>query len=117
MLTEIMKWASVVALTVAVFWWHSSLNVRVLVQFIVCAAAGLVFVQAMGASKRLWAAGFLGIALLFNPIVPVALPRGIFLWLDMVCLTMFLFSVALLKTGQRPSMVSIADSGRRNQSL
>ena len=117
MLTEIMKWVSVVVLMVAVFWWHSSLNVRVLVQFIVCAGAGLVFVQAMRASKRLWAAGFFGIALLFNPVVPVALPRGVFLWLDVVCLTMFLFSVALLQTGPRLSMVSITDSGRRNQSL
>jgi hypothetical protein len=112
-----MKWVSVVALIVAVFLWHSSLNFRVLVQFIVCAAAGLVFVQAMRASKRLWAAGFFGIALLFNPILPFALPRGVFLSLDVVCLTMFLFSLALLKTSPRLSMVSIADSGPRNQSL
>src|SRR5258708_20686194 len=117
MLTEIMKWASVLALIVAVFSWHSSVEFRIAVQFIVCAGAGLVFVQAIRESQRLWAAGFFGIAVLFNPVVPVAFSHGIFLWLDAVCLTMFLVSLALLKTTPRLSVVSITDSGPRNQSL
>lgn len=117
MLTNIMKWLSVTALVVAVFSWHSSLEFRIVVQFIVCVGAGLVFVQAMGESKRLWAAGFFGIAVLFNPIVPVALSRGIFLWLDAACLTMFLVSLALLKTSPRLSVASITGADPRNQSL
>ncbi len=116
MFTETMKWLSVAALVVAVFFWHSSLEFRIALQFIVCVGAGLVFVQAMGESKLLWAAGFFGIAVLFNPIVPVALSRGIFLWLDAACLTMFLVSLALLKTSPRLSVVSITGSPR-NQSL
>ena len=117
MLTEIMKWASVVALMVAVFGWHSSLNVRVLVQFIVCAAAALVFVQAMRASKRLWAAGFLGVAVLFNPVLPVAFSRSIFFAVDAICLAMFLFSVAFLASSPRLSAVSIRDPEPGNKSL
>jgi len=117
MLTEIMKWVSVVTLFVAVISQYSSPDFRMPVQLIVCVAAGLVFVQAIRESKRFWAAGFFGIALLFNPVVPVALSRGAFLWLDAVCLTMFLFSLALLRTSPRLSVASIIDSGPRNESL
>jgi Sec-independent protein secretion pathway component TatC len=117
MLTEIMKWVSVVTLIAAVFTQYSSRNFMMPVQLIVCVAAGLVFVQAIRESKRFWAAGFLGIALLFNPVVPVALSRRAFLWLDAVCLAMFLFSLALLKTSPRLSVASIVDPGPRNQSL
>ena len=115
MLTKIMKWISVVALVLAVFFWHSSPGFTVSVQFIVCAAAGLVFVQAMGEHKRLWAAAFFAIAVLFNPIAPVALSRGIFLILDAVCLAMFLVSLALFKTSPRLAMASITDPDPRNR--
>jgi len=117
MLTEIMKWVSVVALIVAVFSQYSLPDSRMPVQLIVCVAAVLVFVQAIRENKRFWAAGFFGIALLFNPVVPVALSRGAFLWLDALCLMMFLFSLALLRTSPRLSVASIIDPGPRNQSL
>ena len=113
MLTRIMKWASVAALIVAVFFWRSSLELTMAVEFIVCVAAGLVFVQAIGEHKRLWAAAFFAIAVLFNPIAPVVLSRGIFLGLDAVCLAMFLASLALLKTSPQLSIASITDPDPR----
>ena len=117
MLTQIMKWIAAVALVVAVFSWHSPLYLKMAVQFIVCMGAGLVFVQAISEKKRLWAVGFLGVAVLFNPVVPVALPRGIFLWFDAVCLTLFLFSLVFLTSSPRLSVASITDSGPGSESL
>ncbi len=117
MLTRIMKCVAAAALVVAVFSWHSSLYLRMAVQFIVCMGAGLVFVQAISEKKRLWAAGFFGVAVLFNPVMPVAISQNIFLWLDAVCLAMFLFSLAFLTSRPRLSVASITDPGPGNESL
>ena len=118
MLTQIMKCvAAIVLVVVAVFCWHSSLDLRMAVQFIVCIGAGLVFVQAISEKKRLWAAGFFGVAVLFNPVVPVTLSQNIFLWLDAVCLTMFLFSLVFLRSRPRLSVASVTDPGPGNESL
>lgn len=117
MLTQIMKCLAAVALIVAVFSWHASADIRVAVQFVVCVGAGLVFVQAISEKKRLWAAGFFGVVILFNPVAPFALSRGIFLWLDAVCLAMFLSSLAFLRSSPRLSVASITDPGPGNESL
>lgn len=117
MLTQIMKCIAAVALVVAVFSWHSSPYLTIAVQFIVCMGAGLVFMQAISERKRLWAIGFFGVAVLFNPVVPVALSGNSFIWLDAICLILFLFSLALVRNSPRLSPASITDPGPRNESL
>jgi hypothetical protein len=115
-LTNIMKWIAIVALFLAVL-WRSSADYRTILQFVVCAGATFVVLQAARSGKYLWAAAFSGIAVLFNPIVPVELSRGMFLWLDLTCLAMFLVSLASLKTRTRLSVVSITDPTPQSESL
>ena len=48
---------------------------RAVLGIVVCVSGLLVVTQAIPSSKYFWAAGFLGIAVLFNPIVPLRCPR------------------------------------------
>jgi hypothetical protein len=71
-------------------------------------AAGLVVVmQAVRAGKYFWGVGFVTLATVFNPMVPVAISHQAFMWLDVVCLTAFLFSLAALESQPIPSILSI----------
>lgn len=106
MLTKIMKWVSVAALLLGLL-WRSSPSYQLLLQFVVSVGAILVVLQAARAAKYFWAIGFSAIAVLYNPIVPVALSRDIFLWLNFVCLATFALSLAVVKTipiRSRPSL-------------
>ena len=116
MFTNIMKWVSIIALFLAVL-WRSAADYRTILQFVVCAGATFVVLQAARSGKYFWAAAFSGIAALFNPIVPVELSRRMFLWLDFTCLAMYLVSLALLKTRTRLSIASINDPTPQSESL
>lgn len=113
MFTLIMKWFSAVSLVLALF-WHSSANFQLFLQGAICLAALLVFVQALRTRKYGWAAGFLVITVLFNPVVPVELPGRFYLLLDLSCLMAFLASVIAVKTRPILSVPSIV--GRRTGS-
>ena len=116
MFTKIMKWFSIAALLLAVF-WRSSANFQLVLEAVVCVTGILVVMQAVRRGKYLWAAGFLAIALLFNPVVPVALSRSAFLWLDVLCIVTFLASLAVLKRHPRLSMPSITNRTPGSESL
>ncbi len=110
MLTKIMKWVSIAVLLLALL-WRSSASYQILLEFVVCAGAVLVVRQAWLRGKYLWGIGFIAIALLFNPIAPVVLPRQILLGLNLVCLAGFLVSLALLnRQRQLPEPLSIWSS-------
>ena len=110
MFTLMMKWFSVVSLLLAMF-WRSSANFQLFLQGAVCVAALLVFVQALRTRKYAWAAGFLVITVLFNPVAPVTLPGRFYFLLDVSCLMAFLASVVAVKPRQVFSIPSI--TGRR----
>ena len=92
--TKIMKWVSITALVLAVLFRVSS-GYQILLQFLVCAGAVLVVLQAGRTGRYAWAAGFSVIALLYNPIMPLALSLNLFLVL--ASLAMFALSVAVLR--------------------
>jgi len=116
MLTRIMKWFSITVLMAAMF-WRPSEGYGVLLQFVVSVGAILVVVQALQARKYLWGIGFSSIAVLFNPVAPIAFSRQVFLWLDVVCLAMFAISLAILKARPLISVAGIINPGRRSESL
>jgi hypothetical protein len=116
MMTKMMKWVAIVALLSAAI-WRPSAGFEVLLQFVVCMSALLVSAQAWRARKYLWAVGFVSIAVLFNPVAPVGLSRGMFLWLDVACLATFLISLAAVKTTPRLSVSGIIRPNRLNESL
>lgn len=115
MLTNIMKWVSSAGLLLAGL--SLAASYQILVKIVVCVSGLLVLSQAVRANKYLWAAGFLAIAGLFNPVVPVVLSRKTFLWLDWVCLMTFLISLAALRRQPILSMPSITNRVPGSESL
>ena len=111
--TKIMKCVSILALCLTALRLPTA-NFQVLLEFVVFVTALLVVTQAVGLRKYLWAAGFSVIAVLFNPIVPVALSRGPWFWLDWICLMAFLVSFAALKRQPAFSEPSITTAGRQS---
>ncbi len=61
----------------------------------------MVVAQTILAHKYFWAVGFVAIAVLFNPFVPLTISRSTFLILDPVCILAFVVSIAVLRTGGR----------------
>ncbi len=116
MFTRIMKWVSVAVLLLAVLRPPTG-SYQVVFEVVVCMSGLVAATQAVRAGKYLWAAGFVAITVLFNPVAPVALARRTFLWLDLVCLMTFLISLAALKTQPILSIPSITDRTPGSESL
>ncbi len=116
MFMKIMKFVCAGVLLLTAF-WVASPGVKILLDIVVCVGALMVATQAVARPKYLWAAGFVAIAVLFNPIVPVALSRNVFLWLDVACLLAFLLSMAALRTQPILSIPSITNRTPGSESL
>src|SRR5437870_13786036 len=95
MLTRIMTIACITALLVAVS-WHSFPEYRVPFSLVIWAGAIVVSVQAVRTARFSWMLVFLGIAGVFNPIMSVALSRGVYYALELVTLGLFMVSRAVL---------------------
>ena len=76
MLMKLMKWGSVAGLLVAATSWHGGGNYRLLLDWVVSVGAIVVVRQAVRAKQYVWAFGFVGMAVLLNPIVPLFTPAG-----------------------------------------
>jgi hypothetical protein len=76
---------------------------QVLLKIVVCVSALVVLTQAVRANGHAWAAGFGVIAALFNPVVPLALAPSTLLWVDAICLIMFLVSSSASERQPEPS--------------
>jgi hypothetical protein len=90
---------------------------QILLGIVVCIAALFVFGQALNAHKLFWAAGFLTVAILFNPVAPLLFSKRIHLWLDWMSLMTFLVSLMALKQRTRLTLASITNQGVRSESL
>ena len=116
MTSRLMKWLSIAALLVGLL-AQSSTGYRIVLDLVVCVSALVVLSQALRTGKYLWGACFLSIAVLFNPVVPLGLPGGMFLWLDLVCLAMFAVSLQALKMKPTLSIEGIIRAPRLPESL
>jgi hypothetical protein len=76
LLVKTMKWGAIVGLLLAAISWNAGPNYRLLLDLVVSVGAIVVVRQAVRAKQYLWACGFVGMALLLNPIVPVFTPAG-----------------------------------------
>jgi len=126
MLTTIMKWVSIVVLLSGLFenlpvgsqeWSVRNGGYLELFNMLVCLSALLVVAEGFRSRKYFWVLGFVAIAVLFNPIVPVTLPRKMFLGLDSVCILTFLVSLALSKRQPILTAPSITNGRPRSESL
>lgn len=116
MVTRFMTCLSIVALLLGLL-MRSSASYRIVLELAVCVAALAVVAQAFRTGKYLWSAGFVSIAVLFNPIAPFTLSGGMFLWLDLACVATFALSLAVLKTKPLLSIGGIIHPHRRSESL
>ena len=116
MLTNKMKWMSIAALVAALV-WRPSAGYEILLQFVVCLGACLVVAQAWHAGKYVWAGVFLLLAVLFNPVAPVSLPRGILLVLYVTSIGTFLTSLKAVGATPLLSVSGIIRPNRLNESL
>jgi uncharacterized protein DUF6804 len=112
--TKIMKWIGITTLLLAVL---GIVSQRAVLEIVVCVSGLLVVTQAIGATKYSWAAGFLAIAVLFNPVVPLPISGNAFLLLEWVCLAAFLVSLAVLRIQPTLSAPSITSRAPRSESL
>ncbi len=126
MLTAIMKWVSIAILLLGFFenlpvgsqeWSVRNGGYLELFNMLVCLSALLVVAEGFRGHKYFWASGFVAIAVLFNPILPVALSRKMFLGLDSVCILTFLVSLALSRGQPLLTVPSISDGRLRSESL
>ncbi len=126
MLTAIMKWLSIGVLLLGFFenlpvgsqeWSVRNGGYLELFNMLVCLSALLLVTEGFRGHKYFWASGFVAIAVLFNPIVPVTLPRKMFLGLDSVCILTFLVSLALSKRQPMLTVPSITSGSPRSESL
>jgi len=116
MVTKIMKLVAVAALLMAAL-PKPGAAYQVALEFVVCVAGIVVLWEAARTRKYIWLVAFAAIAILFNPFVPVALSRKTFVWLDFVCVLMFLTSLAVLHTRPLLSMPSITGRTPGSESL
>jgi hypothetical protein len=83
---------------------------KVLLQFLVCASAALIILHALRAKPDyLWSGTFTGVAVLFNPIIPVPLASRALFTLEFACMVFFLAYFSVFKMKPRTSIVSIAE--------
>jgi hypothetical protein len=116
--TQVMKWVSIVALLLAVVFRQAAPAYQSELNLLVCAAAVVVLIQAFRAKKYGWAAGFLGIALLFNPAMPVfGLAGGLGLSLVTLAIAPFAISLVALRPQPLLSIPSITDRNPPSQAL
>ena len=97
-MTKIMKWLSITMLLLAVLQLRVASH-PVLLAIVVCVSGLLVAAQAVRAGKYSWAVGFLAIAVLFNPVIPIAGAGRDVLWIDGIGLAAFLAAAVAFKHG------------------
>jgi len=126
MLTKTMMWTTIGTL-LAAFLYSSSASHSVwsvtaggyleLFEIVVWLTAILVVAQAIraGSYYYFWGAGFAAIAVLFNPFAPVTLARHTFLWLDSICIVMFVLSPAVLGAQLRRSTSPAVDRSAQSE--
>ncbi len=115
-MTKIMKWLSITMLLLAVLQLPVASH-PVLLATVVCVSGLLIAAQAVRAGKYSWAVGFLAIAVLFNPVVPIARSGRDILWINGVGLAAFLAAAVAFKARPALTVLSITNRLPRRESL
>ena len=116
MFTQIIKGLAASALVLGLL-WGSSAGFRIAMEMVVCVAALVVVTQAFRIGKYFWGAGFVALAVLFNPVAPLTLSRQIFLGLEWVSIAAFLGSLLFLRWRPILSIPSITNRTPGSESL
>jgi hypothetical protein len=115
---RVVKWLCIAVLFVAFVLWQWIADYEFPLRAFVCSGAAVVAIRAFHSAKRRWTIGFLAIALLFNPAIPV-FQLANRLGLVAMVLTAAAFAVSLTKLQLLAllSMPSIMDRNPGSESL
>lgn len=116
MITKIIKMVAIAALLMAAL-PQSVAAYQLALDSMICVCSLVVLREAAQAGKYIWLPGFGAIAILFNPVVPMALSRKQFLWVDLASILMFLTSLAVLHARPLLFVPSITNRTPGSESL
>jgi hypothetical protein len=118
MLPKIMKLVCIAALLLTALLWRFAPSYQLALNLVLCVGSLVVFAQAARAREYFWAAGFLVIAVVFNPVLLVLKPSGdLSLMVVVLCIPAFAMSLAALKPPLLLSIPSITDRNPGSRSL
>jgi hypothetical protein len=115
-MTKIMKWVSITMLLLAVLRFPVAGH-PVLLEIVVCVSGLLIVAQAVRVGRYSWAIGFLAIAFLFNPLIPIARAARDVLWVDGIGLAAFLAAAIAFKARPALTVLSITSDLPRRESF
>jgi hypothetical protein len=116
--TKTLKWASIASLLLAMVFWPASSDYQAELGLVVSTAAVAVAIQAYRTKNHRWAAGFVFLALLFNPVLPVFRLAGMLgLAFVVFAIAPFAVSLAAIRTTPLLSIPSITDRTPGSRSL
>jgi len=116
MLTTVMKYVAIATLVTGMF-WRLPPNLRSYLDFVITAAAVFVLVQAVSFRKYAWAAIFVLVACVFNPVQPIGFSFSALLALQVISATLFGVSLVAVRTSPRMTIASIIQANPRTESL
>ena len=118
MRTTFVKWLCIAVLFLAFVSRRSIADYELALRTVLCAGAAIVAVQAFRAARHRWTAGFLVIAFLFNPAIPVfRLTGDLGLLVIVLGAGSFAASLTALKSEPLLSIPSITDRNPGSESL
>jgi hypothetical protein len=116
MLTKIIKWSAIAALIAGAF-SRSLPDLGLVLQFVVAAAAVVIFTQAAMMRRYARMTLFLVLACLLNPVVPIPFSNYVSGIVSVFGVLLFFFSLWLLQPKPRLSIASITDRMPGSESL
>ena len=116
MLTTIMKYVAIATLLTGMF-WRLPPNPRSYLDFVITAAAVFVLVQAVQFRKYAWAAAFLLLACVFNPVQPIGFSFSVLVGLQVMSVALFAVSLVALRPNPKMTIASIIQANPRTESL
>lgn len=114
--TLIMKCTAILSLLIATG-VKPTINLQILLTFIICASGVAVGTQAVRAKKYVWAAVFFSIALFFNPIFTIQPSDALHFGVSAACVVAFVLSLFLLKNVPTRTIASITEQNPGSDSL
>ena len=92
-------------------------DLALLMQFVAVAASIVVLTQAAAMGRYIWMTLFLVVAFMFNPVFPIRFSNYLFWIASILAVSLFFFSLALLKPEPKLSIASIANRTPGSESL
>lgn len=114
--TTILKCTAIIALVLAAA-LKPTINLQLLLGFVVCTAGVAVAAQAVRAKKYIWAIAFFGIAVFFNPVLTFQPPYSRHVGISAACVAAFALSIFLLKNLPTKTIASVTSLSAPSESL